>query len=266
MIEYINAQESAKFLFKHRQNKSSINDLPNKLTPQSDNDAYLIQEELKLLYLSLKDNISIGKKVGCTSLDAQKQLNISEPFYGNLFSRFYDIEPSSISSKKFSKPFIEPEIAVRIKEDIDISQAPFSIKDIDSLFDGFVCSLEIVDFRFDKSIKEIGAYNLIATNGASDFWIRKSEIFPMNKINFQDHQIKISLNNHIVGNGNVNNVMNNPLNSGLWLINKIAQKGETLLKGQFISTGTCTKAHELHPNTVVSADFGILGKIEFNYI
>ena len=33
MMEYINAQESAKFLFKHRQNKSSINDLPNKLTP-----------------------------------------------------------------------------------------------------------------------------------------------------------------------------------------------------------------------------------------
>jgi 2-keto-4-pentenoate hydratase len=49
------------------------------------------------------------------------------------------------------------------------------------------------------------------------------------------------------------------------LINKIAQKGETLLKGQFISTGTCTKAHELPPNTKVSADFGILGKIEFNY-
>ena len=43
--------------------------------------SYLIQEELKLLYLSLKDNISIGKKVGCTSIDAQKQLEINEPFY-----------------------------------------------------------------------------------------------------------------------------------------------------------------------------------------
>ena len=55
MMEYINAQESAKFLFKHRQNKSSINDLPNQLTPKNDNEAYIIQEELKLLYLSLKD-------------------------------------------------------------------------------------------------------------------------------------------------------------------------------------------------------------------
>ena len=264
-MKNIDAQDSAKFLFKHRQNKSSINDLPNKLKPKTYYEAYIIQEELKLLYLSLKDNISIGKKVGCTSLDGQKQLDISEPFYGNLFSRFYEVEPKNIYSKKFSKPFIEPEIALRVKEDINISQSPFSIKDIDDLFDGFVCSLEIVDFRFNKNLKDIGAYNLIATNGASEFWIRNSEVFSMNKINFDNHEIKISFNNEIVGQGNVNKVMENPLNSGLWLINKIAQKGETLLKGQFISTGTCTKAHELTPNTKVSADFGKFGKIEFNY-
>ena len=87
----------------------------------------------------------------------------------------------------------------------------------------------------------------------------------MNKINFDDHEVNISFNNQIVGEGNVNKVMENPLNSALWLINKISQKGETLLKGQFISTGTCTKAHELIPNTKVSANFGELGKIEFNY-
>ena len=265
MMEYINAQESAKFLFKHRQNKSSINDSPNKLTPKTDYEAYIIQEELKLLYLSLKDNISIGKKVGCTSLDGQKQLDISEPFYGNLFSRFYEVEPKNISSKKFSKPFIEPEIALRIKEDLDISRAPFSIEDIDYLFDGFVCSLEIVDFRFNKSLTDIGAFKLIATNGASEFWIRSSEVFNMNQINFEDHSINISYNDKIIGHGNTKNVMGNPLNSGLWLINKIAQKGETLLKGQFISTGTCTKAHELTNNTKINADFGKLGNIEFNY-
>ncbi len=259
------AQEAAKYLFEHRLNKLSINELPKKLSPKNDIDAYIIQEELKLLYLNLKENISIGKKVGCTSSDGQKQLDILEPFYGNLFSRFYAIEPKNISSKKFCKPFIEPEIALRIKNDIDISQAPFSIKNINDLFDGFVCSLEIVDFRFNKTLKEIGALNLIATNGASEFWIRNSEVFPMNKINFDDHEINISFDNQIVGQGNTNKVMDNPLNSGLWLINKIAKKGDTLLKGQFISTGTCTKAHELKTNTKVSANFGIFGKIEFIY-
>jgi len=264
-MEYIHIQKAAKLLFECRLNKSSINNLPDKLSPKTDIDAYSIQEELKLLYLSLKDNISIGKKVGCTSVDGQKQLNISEPFYGNLFSRFYSIEPKDISSKKFNKPFIEPEISLKIKDDIDISKAPFSIKDINDLFDGFVCSVELVDFRFDKTLKEIGALNLIASNGASEFWIRNSEIFKMDKINFEDHQISVSYNNNIVGEGNTKNVMGNPLNSGLWLINKIAEKGELLLKDQFISTGTCTKAHELIASTEISADFGKFGKIEFLY-
>ena len=264
-MQNIHIQEAAKFLFENRLNKSNINNLPKHITPTTNNEAYLIQEELKLLYLNLKENISIGKKVGCTSLDAQKQLDISEPFYGNLYSRFYSIDPKEISSKRFSKPFIEPEIALRVKDDIDISRAPFSINNIDDLFDGFVCSLEIVDFRFNKTLKEIGALNLIATNGASEFWIRNSEVFKFNKINFEDHSINISYNKKIIGEGNTKNVMGNPLNSALWLINKISKKGETLLKGQFISTGTCTKAHELISETEVSADFGKIGKIEFLY-
>lgn len=264
-MKYINYQDAAKLLFEHRLNKLSINELPNNLIPTNEKDAYLIQEELKLLYLSLKDNISIGKKVGCTSIDGQKQLDIDEPFYGNLYSRFYGIDIDELSSKKFDKPFIEPEIALRVKDDIDISKAPYSIENINTLFDGFVCALEIVDFRFGKNLKEIGALNLIATNGASEYWIRNSEIFDLSSINFENHPVNITFDQKIVGQGNTNSVMGNPLNSALWLINKMAKKGETLLKGQFISTGTCTKAHELMPNSKISADFGEYGKVEFLY-
>ena len=264
-MKNINHQEAAKLLFDYRLNKSNINELPKKFIPISYEDAYLIQDELKLLYLSLKDNISIGKKVGCTSTDGQKQLDIDEPFYGNLYSRFYSIDIQELSSKKFNKPFIEPEIALRIKDDINISEAPFTIKDIDTLFDGFVCALEIVDFRFNNNLKEIGALNLIATNGASEHWIRNKEIFEINTINFQNHPVNISFNNQVIGEGNTNSVMGSPLNSALWLLNKITKKGETLLKGHFISTGTCTKAHELIPNSKISADFGKFGKVEFFY-
>ncbi len=265
MMKHNYALEASKLLFEQRLNRLSLDELPNNLIPLSYDDAYLIQKELKLNYLSLKDNISIGMKVGCTSIDGQKQLDIQEPFYGNLFSRFSIVKPSEISSKKFNKPFIEPEIALRIRNDIDLSQAPYSIDDSKFLFDGFVCALEIVDFRFNKTLKEIGVLNLIATNGASEFWIRDANIYDLEKINFEDHKISISFNDEIVGNGNTNSVMGNPLNSALWLINKLAESGEILLKGHFISTGTCTKAHELKSNTKISADFGVFGKIEFNY-
>ena len=258
-------QEAAKILFEHRLNKSSIDNFPKNLLPTNEDDAYSIQEELKLLYLSLKDNISIGKKVGCTSAEGQSQLNIREPFYGNLFSRYNAIDPKEISSKKFNKPFLEPEISFRLKNDINISHSPFGLDSIDDLFDGFVCSIEIADFRFNKNLKEIGAFNLIASNGASEYWMRNSEIFKLDQVNFDDHKVSVFFNDKLVGEGNTNKVLDNPLNSALWLINTIAKKGEPLLKGQFISTGTCTKAHELSPNIKIKADFGSLGLIEFNY-
>ena len=73
---------AANILFNHRLNRTSIkNNLPLKLIPENIEDAYKIQNELKILYLTLKDNYIIGKKVGCTNKIAQKQVNIFEPFY-----------------------------------------------------------------------------------------------------------------------------------------------------------------------------------------
>ena len=87
----------------------------------------------------------------------------------------------------------------------------------------------------------------------------------MDEINLHDHPIKLFIDDIQIEEGNLSNVLGNPLNSALWIINKLTSNGETLLKGQFISTGTCTKAHELKSNTKITANFGILGKIEFNY-
>ena len=89
---------SAKILFKHKLNKTGLNSL-KELEPQNINDAYKIQNELKVEYLSLTNNICIGKKIGCTSDVAQEQMNIKEPFYGNLFSRFSATSINKLNSK-----------------------------------------------------------------------------------------------------------------------------------------------------------------------
>ena len=38
-----------------------------------------------------------------------------------------------------------------------------------------------------------------------------------------------------------------------------------MLKGQYISTGSCTKALMLTKDTKIKADFGALGSIELEY-
>ena len=258
-------QEASKILFEHRLNKTGLSSLKI-LEPKTIDDAYKIQENLKLRYLELKDNICIGKKIGATSLTAQEVLNMDEPFYGNLFSRYSSVNPTKLYAKDFFEPYAEPEISFRIKEDIDISKAPYSIDDIEFLLDGLVCSIEINDFRFAKPLAEIGPRNVISTNGASEFWLRNEKIFKINDVNLNDLKVSLLIDEKLMDSGNTKNVLNNPLNAALWLINNLAKKGETLLKGQFISSGTCTKPSKIYSGNHIKAQFEQLGDIEFQFI
>ena len=256
---------AADILFKHRLNKTGLKSLPSKLIPSNIEEAYKIQNELKIFYLTLKDNICIGKKIGCSNSISMAQVGVFEPFYGNLFSKFNKFTNCNLNSSKFLKPFMEPEISLVLKDDININDAPFSINDAEYLFKGMLPSIEIVEFRFGDNIKDVGINNLIMTNGASEYWVRGNETFSLNKIDLNNNEIKLFINNNLKECGNTNAVMGNPINSAIWLINKLSELGEPMLKNQFISTGTCTKASPFIPNTNIVADFGLLGKVEINY-
>ena len=265
-MEIKNILLAAKILFKHRLNCTGLNTLPKYLIPQNINEAYKIQNELKILYLTLNENYCIGKKVGCTNKFAQEQLNVFEPFYGNLFSKFSQINGCILKSKNFYKPFIEPEISFRLKEDININEGPYHYNDAFKLFDIMYPSIELVDFRFGKNIKQVGIHNLIITNGASEFYIKSNNIFNLSEIDLNNQKVKLLINNKIIDEGNTNNVLGNPINSAIWLINKLINIGEPMLRGQCITTGTCTKAIEVVKNSIIKADFGRLGCVEFEYI
>ena len=203
--------KAAKLLFQHRLNKTGLITLPNDCIPQSIDEAYLIQDELKILYLSLNDNKIIGKKVGCTNKFAQEQVNINEPFYGTLYSKYSSVSGCTLKKNNFYKPYIEPEISFRIKQDINICLAPYTIDDTNKIFDFMTPSIEIVDFRFENNIKKIGIKNLISTNGASEYWIRNKELFPIEYIDLYNHDIKLLIDNKVIEIGNTNNVLDNPL-------------------------------------------------------
>ena len=198
--------KAANILFKYRKNKKRLDTLPVDCTPNTIDEAYSIQNELKIKYLTLKDNYLIGKKVGCTNKWAQKQINVKEPFYGNLFSKYSSKSGCKLNANNFSKPYMEPEFSFRIKEDINISKAPFTFNQIIELTESVMASVEIVDFRFNKKLKDIGINNLISTNAASEYWIRGLKEFKLDEINLSDHTVKVYINDKLIEKGNSSNI------------------------------------------------------------
>lgn len=257
--------KAAKILFKSRTQLKKLVHLPNDCTPANKEDAYLIQDELAHHYtINDQNTFIIGKKVGCTNKEAQKQINISEPFYGNIFSTYYSKTNCSLNNF-FLKPFIEPEFSFKIKEEFDIINAPYSSEQIYKSIDSILPSIEIVDSRYEDWTT-VGINNLIADNAANAYWIYGKENKNIDKFDLSDHPVSLHINELLISEGNSCNVLGNPLNSLTWLINTLVKQGKSLPKNSYVSTGTCTPAIPIKQGDTINANFGNLGNIEFKLI
>ena len=124
-----NIISAANILFNHRLNKTGLKNLPLEMTPKNLKDSYKIQNEIKLLYLSLNNNVCIGKKIGCTNIKAQKQLEVFEPFYGkdgyvNIGNKTY-FNPFRVDVESYKRK-LNKNTSIRVKN-------PFYKKDEQSL-------------------------------------------------------------------------------------------------------------------------------------
>ena len=267
-----NIKKSASILYDARIKLENLSKLPNECIPNNKEEGYKIQDSLAELYLTnIKNSKIIGKKVGCTNKEAQKQINVDEPFYGNIFSTFSSKNNSFLKRHDFLNPFIEPEFSFKIKNEFSINTAPYSapfpftINEVYESIDTILPSVEIVDSRF-KDWTKIGINNLIADNGVNAHWIFGEENNNIDKFNLSNCTVNLSINNNLIYKGNSNKVLGHPFYSLTWLINTMVLQGKTLAKDSFISTGTCTPALKANIHDNISADFGDLGIVKFKFI
>ena len=262
-MENSKINKAADILYNSRIKIKRIKELPKDCTPKSMQEAYAIQDELTKRYLSTnKKTEIIGKKIGCTNKAAQIQLNIKESFFGNMFSNNISKSNTIINPRKYFSPFVEPEFSFVMKNELDVSKAPYSPNIVYESISEVLPSIELVDSRYEDWTS-IGVNNLIADNAVHAHWIFGDKVKDLNFFNFKDHSVDLFINDELIEKGNSSNVMGNPVNSLTWLINNLAIVGKSLPKNFYISTGTCTKAIPISKGDKVTADFGKLGIVGF---
>ena len=262
-MENSNKKKAANILYNSRMKLEKIKELPKNCSPKSMQEAYDIQEELTKIYLSKNEkNKIVGKKIGCTNKAAQKQLNINESFFGNIF--FDNISKSNVTIKpsKYFSPFVEPEFSFIMKNELEVSNAPYSADIVYNSILAVLPSIELVDSRY-QDWTSIGVNNLIADNAVHAHWIFGNEIKNLDLFDFNNHSVDLFINEKFIERGNSNAVMGNPINSLTWLINNLALYGKILPKNYYVSTGTCTKAIPIFKGDKITANFGNLGDVSF---
>ena len=178
----------------------------------------------------------IGFKVGGTGLSMMKKLNEKEPFYAAIYKRNFLSSGKAVKINKATFG-IELEVCYLIKKKFFNFKNQINNKNILRFISHIAPCIEIVGYRQrKKGIKSFG--DLCSDFGANvKFLIGKKKKF--NNINVKN--LKTNLSNYKINHsvdGNTNTVLHNPLNSLIFVLNKIKKDKIKLNKNCYAFTGS----------------------------
>ncbi len=235
--------------------------------PQLDmDDAYRIQTAILQHKLEAGRQV-IGWKIGLTSRAMQQALNIDIPDSGILFDDMAFDNNCIIPADRFIQPRIEAEIAVVMNQ--RIGGGSVTRQDVVDAIDYVTPAIEILDTRIVRKDNETGqtrnVKDTISDNAANAGIVTGSA-----KHKLDDHDLRwvgsiVSRNGEVEETGLGAGVLNDPIESVLWLIQRMNHYGQQVEPGQVILSGSFIRPLECPPGSKIEADFGPFGHITVNF-
>jgi len=251
MIEQISQQ-----LIEAERSCQPIDAISGKFADLSYDDAYAIQ--LKTIEIKVKSGaVIVGKKIGLTSKAMQEQANIKEPDYGFLFNNRVFREGQPIPMKSLIMPRIEAEIAFLLKD--DLKGPGVTVASVLGATEGVMPAFAIIDRRIKG---EITVKDSIADNAANGAVILGGKLTPLSPdIDLRLIGMVLEKNGEIIDTAVGAAVLGNPAEAVAWLANNLNEYGITLRRGEFIISGSLTRAREIESGSFFRATFDRLGSV-----
>jgi 2-oxo-hept-3-ene-1,7-dioate hydratase len=214
----------------------------------------------------------IGHKIGLTSRAMQQASQIDEPDYGTLLDNMlYTCTPGhvlSIAHTDFVVPRVEVELAFVLKKDL---QGPdVTVDQVLAATDYVTPAIEIIDSRieqFDRHTKVMRkVFDTISYNAANAGIVMGAEKVNPLTTNLPWCGAILKLNGVVEETGLAAGVQGHPAVGIAWLANKLAPWGEHLKAGQIVLAGSFTKPVPAKVGDMFDADYGPLGRLQFQFI
>ena len=193
-------------------------------------------EKLRKLCESKITKPIIGFKAAGTGIPVLKKLGEKEPFYASVYKHNFLDNNRSVKINKYTMG-IELEVCYLIKKSFFTLKKAITKKNIKSYITHMAPCIEVVGYRQrKKGIKSLG--DLCSDFGANmKFVIGSKKKFKNIKIQNLTTNISNKKFNHSV-NGNTNTVYINPINSLMFVLNKVRKDEIKLNKDFYVFTGS----------------------------
>jgi 2-oxo-hept-3-ene-1,7-dioate hydratase len=235
--------------------------------PEMDmDDAYAVQNAIFEQKLAQGRRV-IGWKIGLTSKAMQYALNIDIPDSGILFDDMAFDTGSTVPKGRFIQPRIEAEIAFVMKS--AIGGADITREDVIAATDYVTPSIEILDTRILRADPETGrsrnVFDTISDNAANAGIVLGAERHAVDAFDLRWVGALTFRNGEIEETGLGAGVLNDPVESVVWLARRMAQYGQSIEPGQIILSGSFIRPVECPAGTRIHADFGTFGSVDINF-
>jgi 2-oxo-hept-3-ene-1,7-dioate hydratase len=229
-------------------------------------DAYAIQDAFVQQKLAAGENI-IGWKIGLTSKAMQAALNIDIPDSGVLFDTMVFEHGATVPKGRFIQPRVEAEIAFVMK--FGLSGANVTGADIIAATDYVAPSLEILDTRIMRKDPVTGSARIIVDT-ISDNAANAGVVLGIERHRITDHDLRwvgaiVSRNEEVEETGLGAGVLNDPVQSMVWLVQRLAKYGQGIRAGDIVLSGSFIRPVECPGGTNIQADFGEFGSVSIKF-
>ncbi|MDG2057448.1 MAG: 2-oxo-hepta-3-ene-1,7-dioic acid hydratase [Tateyamaria sp.] len=229
-------------------------------------DAYGVQNAIYRAKLAQGRKV-VGWKIGLTSKAMQYALNIDIPDSGILFDDMVFDHGASVPNGKFIQPRIEAEIAFVIRS--AIGGADVTRDDVLAATDYVAPSIEILDTRIvrvdDETGKTRSVFDTISDNAANAGVVLGAQRHAADAFDLRWVGAITLRNGAVEETGLGAGVLNDPVESVVWLARRMAQYGQSIEPGQIILSGSFIRPIECPSGTQIHADFGMFGSVDISF-
>lgn len=255
----MSAEEYAALLREAQINRKAIAPISRDIGKDNVDLAYEIQNINTQIRINSGSRV-VGKKIGLTSFDVQKQLGVDQPDYGVLFHDSEVLNGAELSIAELMQPKAEAEIAFVLDKTLDKSD--MTIVDIIKSIEFALPAIEIADSRIADW--NISLSDTIADNASASHYVLGSRPVLLKDFDNVSCEMSLSVNGEVQSTGRGSACLGSPLNATLWLANKMIEIGNPLRKGEVILSGALGRFVDIHAGDVIQAHISGLGGVSIN--
>lgn len=256
------ALEAARRLTGTWQVGEHLDELPPHCRPRTADEGRAVQT----LWAEIIGDRIAGWKIAATSVAGQQHIAVGGPIAGPVFAQRVHGDGAQIALTANRMRVAECEIVFRLGRALAPRPQPYGRDEVLAAVQSLHPGIEAPDSRF-RQFERAGEAQLIADCACCNDMVVGAAVAPDARVDvLPELRVRARMGDGRMPEGEGRNVLGDPVQALLWLVEELRATGRTLEAGQFVTTGACVPPIPVQPGQHMVADFGWIGRLSVSFV